>query len=347
MLFCSGTKGVKLNKTDLDSIQEIVRGIPAGDRRFLARGITLLESDLADHRQSAVQLLRSLLPRTGGSVRVGISGAPGVGKSTFIEAFGNHLISSGRSVAVLAVDPSSRQSGGSVLGDKTRMERLANHPQAFVRPSPAGRTLGGVARRTRESILLCEAAGFDVVLVETVGVGQSETAVSEMVDIFLLLISPGGGDELQGIKRGIAELADLVVVNKMDGEFQHAAERMASDYRAALSLLRSRRHYWQPEVITCSALEETGLKQVWAAISRYQGAVADAGGVASLRSIQAKDWLWDEINQRLLRAITDDASIASLVADFEEEVKAGRELPVVAAERVLSKFLGNNGKNIG
>ena len=331
----------------MDTIEEIVGGIHASDRRCLARGITLIESDLADHQQLAAQLLHSLLPHTGKSIRIGVSGAPGVGKSTFIEAFGNHLIARGHSVAVLAVDPSSRRSGGSILGDKTRMGRLAIHEQAFIRPSPAGRTLGGVARRTRETILLCEAAGFDVVIVETVGVGQSETAVSGMVDIFLLLISPGGGDELQGIKRGIVELADIVVVNKTDGEFLSAAERMAGDYSAALSLFRSLREYWRPEVINCSAVEEIGLEEIWAAITRYQAALAGVGGAVSLRAIQAQDWLWDEINQRLLQAVTDNANMASLVSNFEEEVKAGRELPVVAAERVLSRFLVNNGQNEG
>ena len=226
----------------------------AGDRRALARAITLVESTRADHRAAAEALLTQVLPHSGQAVRLGITGVPGGGKSTFIEAFGLFLISQGHRVAVLAVDPTSRRSKGSILGDKTRMEELSRAPEAFIRPSPAGRTLGGVARRTREAMLVCEAAGFDVVIVETVGVGQSETAVADMVDMFLLLLQPGSGDELQGFKRGIMELADLVVVNKADGELAPAAERAAAEYRGALQFLRPASKSWKPEVMKCSSL---------------------------------------------------------------------------------------------
>ena len=220
--------------------QELAEGIRSGDRRALAKGITLVESTRADHREAAARLLELIMPYTGNSIRLGISGVPGVGKSTFIESFGNHVISQGHRLAVLAVDPTSALSGGSILGDKTRMETLARHPDAYIRPSPAGQTLGGVTRRTRETLLLCEAAGFDVIIVETVGVGQSETAVAQMTDMFLLLLLPGGGDELQGIKRGIMELADLILVNKADGDQQAAANRTVADYRMAVHFLHPR-----------------------------------------------------------------------------------------------------------
>ena len=225
--------------------------IKAGDRRALAKAITLVESTRADHRQQAAALLETLMPDTGKSIRLGISGVPGVGKSTFIEAFGNYLIKQGHKVAVLAVDPTSAVTGGSILGDKTRMETLAFAENAFVRPSPAGKTLGGVTRRTRESLLLCEAAGFDVILVETVGVGQSETAVADMTDMFLLLLLPAGGDELQGIKRGIMELADLILVNKSDGDQTNTAKQTKGDYAAALHFMKSRFANWQPQVLAC------------------------------------------------------------------------------------------------
>src|SRR6476469_9811206 len=233
---------------------DLADAVRAGDRRALARAITLVESTRADHRADAVALLDAILPETGDAIRVGISGAPGAGKSTFIEALGTHLVDAGRRVAVLAVDPSSVRSGGSILGDKTRMEQLSRRPEAFIRPSPSSGTLGGVARRTREAMLVCEAASFDVVLVETVGVGQSEVAVAGMVDVFLLLLAPGAGDDLQGVKRGIVELADLVVVNKADGALADLARHTAADYANAVHLLRARTDGWAPRVLSCSAL---------------------------------------------------------------------------------------------
>ena len=234
-----------------DSNESLAAAIKACDRRALAKGITLVESTRSYHRQQAAELLETLMPATGNSIRIGISGVPGVGKSTFIEAFGNLLLERGHRVAVLAVDPTSAVTGGSILGDKTRMETLAFAKNAFVRPSPAGKTLGGVTRRTRESLLLCEAAGFDVILVETVGVGQSETAVADMTDMFVLLLLPAGGDELQGIKRGIMELADLVLVNKADGEQTNSANQTMADYRSALHFMKSRFASWQPQVLAC------------------------------------------------------------------------------------------------
>ncbi|HKY65292.1 MAG TPA: methylmalonyl Co-A mutase-associated GTPase MeaB, partial [Acidimicrobiales bacterium] len=251
--------------TDTD---DLARGLTTGDRRALARSITLVESARADRRAEAAALLDAVLPETGRAVRVGISGTPGAGKSTFIDELGSHLTAAGHRVAVLAVDPSSSRSGGSIMGDKTRMERLARDPAAFIRPSPSGGTLGGVARRTREAAFLCEAAGFDVVLVETVGVGQSETVVADMVDCFVLLAAPGGGDELQGIKRGIMELADVIVVNKADGDLLPAARRAVADHRHAVHLLRPKHPGWTVPVLAVSALHGTGIDEVWTEVER-------------------------------------------------------------------------------
>ena len=258
-----------------------------GDRRALARAITLIESTRRDHRAEASALLEELMPHTGGATRVGISGAPGVGKSTFIEALGNHVIDQGLKVAVLTVDPSSAISGGSILGDKTRMETLARRPEAFIRPSPSGKTLGGVTSRSRETLLLCEAAGFDVILVETVGVGQSETEVARMTDTFVLLVQPGAGDNLQGIKRGIMELADLVLVNQADDGREALAQQSAGEYSHALQLLRSRASGWKVEVATCSARDNVGIDDAWEAITRHRAALEASGELAALRAQQA------------------------------------------------------------
>ena len=262
-------------------MSELARQLVDGDRRALARAITLVESTRADHRDEAEALLSEVLPHTGNAIRIGISGAPGAGKSTFIEALGLHVVAEGHRVAVLAVDPSSTRSGGSILGDKTRMEQLTRSPDAFVRPSPTRGTLGGVARRTREALLLCEAAGFDTVLVETVGVGQSEVAVAAMVDMFLVLVAPAGGDELQGLKRGIMELADLVVVNKADGDLAAAAAATASDYASALHLLRPRTAEWFARVVTCSALDGSGVREVWAAVEEFRSRVRRRAAAAA------------------------------------------------------------------
>lgn len=305
----------------------------AGDRRALGKAITLVESARADHRVEAVDLLQTVLPHTGTGIRLGISGAPGVGKSTFIDAFGNHVIDDGHRLAVLAVDPSSSRSGGSILGDKTRMEELARRPEAFIRPSPAGRTLGGVARRTREAMLLCEAAGFGVVIVETVGVGQSETAVAEMVDLFCLLAAPGGGDDLQGIKRGVMELAELVVVTKADGDLLPAANRAAADLRHALHLMRPVHEAWTAQVLSTSSYEGTGLAEVWAAVQDHRSALDAAGALGPMRSEQLRRWLWSELREGLVDRFVADAG--ERLAAAEREVTAGRVLPTVAADDLL------------
>jgi LAO/AO transport system kinase len=261
----------------MDEGERLATALRGGDRRALARAITLAESTREDHRRSAETLLGRLLPGPTGTIRLGISGVPGVGKSTFIERFGLHAIEANHRVAVLAVDPSSKRGGGSILGDKTRMAELARNRAAFIRPSPAGLTLGGVARRTREAMLLCEAAGFDVIFIETVGVGQSETAVADLVDMFLLLLMPAGGDELQGVKRGIVELADLILVNKADGELLPAASRTVADYRSALRFLRPASAAWRTEVLAVSALEGTGIEAAWDMVLRHRAA-AEASG---------------------------------------------------------------------
>ena len=310
----------------------------AGDRRALARAITLVESTREDHRERADALLTGLLPHTGRSVRLGITGVPGVGKSTFIERFGLTLIERGHKVAVLAVDPSSKRTGGSILGDKTRMELLSRDPRAFIRPSPAGTTLGGVARRTREAMLLTEAAGHDVVIVETVGVGQSETAVADMVDMFVLLLLPAGGDDLQGIKKGVVELADLLVVNKADGELAPAASRSVADYQHALRLLHPATARWTPEVRTCSALEGRGIVEVWQTIERYRTAMGDAG-IAGRRATQARAWLWNELGETLLSALRRHPDVKRRLGALERDVERGQTTPSAAARALLKVFL--------
>jgi len=318
-------------------MSELARQVVEGDRRALARAITLVESTRADHRADAEALLAEVLPQVGGAVRVGISGAPGAGKSTFIEALGRHLVERDQRVAVLAVDPSSTRSGGSILGDKTRMEQLTRSPLAFVRPSPTGGTLGGVARRTREAMLLCEAAGSDVVLVETVGVGQSEVKVAAMVDLFLVLVAPGGGDELQGLKRGIMELADLVVVNKADGDLAAIAAHTAADYAAALHLVRPRLATWSPRVITCSALTGDGVSAVWGAVEEFW--IAVAADRPALRAAQSRDWMWSEVTDSLLDALAADAATATLLQRLERDVTAGTLTPTSAARTAVQAFL--------
>jgi LAO/AO transport system kinase len=324
------------------ALQALADRVLSGDRRALARAITLIESRRPDHVEQADRLLERLMPATGKAMRIGISGAPGAGKSTFIEAFGQHVLGQGRKLAVLAVDPSSRRSGGSILGDKTRMQRLARATDAFVRPSPAGDTAGGVARRTREAALACEAAGFDLILIETVGVGQSETAVADMVDGFVLLLAPGGGDELQGIKRGIVELADLVVVTKADGELSAAARTAAADYGAALHLLRPESAAWTPEVLTCSAHDGQGIDQVWEALLRHRQALEASGELAAKRARQAQSWLWEEVKAGLLEELRSDPASAALLAGYEEAVGSGQMLPTRAARELVARFRGRS-----
>jgi len=319
-------------------IEQIANGVLSGDRRSLARAITLVESSRFEDEQPGNELLEILTPKAGRSMRIGISGAPGVGKSTFIESFGNHIIDAGHKVAVLAVDPSSALSGGSILGDKTRMETLSRRLEAFIRPSPAGRTLGGVARHTRETMLIVEAAGFDVVIVETVGVGQSETAVAEMTDMFLLMLLPGGGDELQGIKRGIVELADLMIVNKADGDLADAAGRAAAEYRGALGLLHPRHPDWEVTIVTCSALENRGIDEVWKTIGRYRETMSRNGEIERSRSAQAIAWLWNEASEGLLEKLRGSPTIRADVAAAEQAVANGGTSPRVAARALVDAF---------
>lgn len=321
------------------AIQALAQAVRDGGRRALARAITLIESSRPDHRTQAETLLAALLPDSGRAVRIGISGVPGVGKSTFIEAFGLHLIGQGHRVAVLAVDPSSARSGGSILGDKTRMELLARAPEAFIRPSPAGRTLGGVARRTREAMLACEAAGHDVVLVETVGVGQSETAVADLVDLFLLLLPPAGGDELQGIKRGIVELADMIVVNKADGALRDAARHAVAEYRHALTLLRPAAEGWRVPVISCSALEGHGIDRVWQTIGIFQDKMRASGAWQRRRRGQAQAWMWREIEESLLTAFHGHDGVRARLPELERAVLSGILPPATAARTLLEIFL--------
>jgi len=317
----------------------LAAAVRAGDRRALARAITLAESTRPDHRAEAADLVDALLPDTGGAVRIGLTGAPGSGKSTLIEALGLEAVEDGRRVAVLAVDPSSSRSGGSILGDKTRMSDLGRHPAAFIRPSPSSGTLGGVARRTREAVLLCEAAGFDVVLVETVGVGQSEIAVADLVDLFLLVASPAGGDELQGIKRGIMELADLIVVNKADGDLAAAAARAAADLRHAVHLLRPKRPGWEVDVTTCSALTGAGMPELWRSLVERHARLLGAG-LGDLRAAQSTAWMWSEVTETLLEQLRLHPGVGEQVPALEQAVAAGEVAAGVAAQRLLAAFLG-------
>ena len=313
-----------------------------GNRRALARAITLVESSRKDHRSQAEDLLRQVMPKTGSSIRLGISGAPGVGKSTFIEAFGQHLITTGKKIAVLAVDPSSTITGGSILGDKTRMESLASNPDVFIRPSPSGRSLGGVARRTQETILLCEAAGYDFIIVETVGVGQSEVLVSQMTDVFLLLLLPAAGDELQGIKRGIMELADIIAVNKADGDLKSRANHASADVKRALNLLHPRLKNWSVPVIATSAINSLGMTEVYDSICVYLRALDDAGQLEFRRAQQRKDWLWREVYEHLLQALRSADDAEALIATIEASVLDGEIPASQGARKLVKKFLENS-----
>ncbi|MGB1737744.1 MAG: methylmalonyl Co-A mutase-associated GTPase MeaB [Pseudomonadales bacterium] len=308
--------------------------ILSGDRRALAKAITLVESARPQDRKASQDLLNELLPHTGNSIRIGITGVPGVGKSTFIESFGQTVIGDGKKVAVLAVDPSSPVAGGSILGDKTRMEQLSRETNAFIRPSPAGKALGGVALKTRESMLLCEAAGFDVVVVETVGVGQSEHQVGSMVDFFLILLLPGGGDELQGIKKGILELADAILINKADGESENLANKTRLHYQSALSLL-TQSGFWSPEVRACSALERSGIAEAWDMVRRFHDEALAAGHLASMRSEQNLQWMWQLTDQLLRQQITDHPTLTTRLSAIEAEVGAATLTPLSAAQRII------------
>jgi LAO/AO transport system kinase len=320
--------------------EKLIAALRRGDRRALARAITLAESTRPDHREKAERLVEALLPETGKAARIGISGPPGAGKSTFIERFGLEGIKLGRCVAVLAVDPASKRGGGAILGDKTRMSELARSPGTFIRPSSAGDRAGGVARRTREAILLCEAAGFDTVLVETVGVGQAETAVAEIVDMFVLILPPAAGDELQGIKRGVVELADLVLVNKADGELAAAAQRSAADYASAVRLLRPLLPEWEVPVYAVSALEGTGIRGVWNEVAHFRAALEQSGAWSRRRAEQARAALWSEIGDSLLHQFRAAPAVAPRLTEVEEQVMAGTRTPTAAAGALLAAFLG-------
>src|SRR5271154_5267195 len=315
-------------------IGRIVRDIRAGDRTMLSRAITLIESKRADHRRTAAALTQALLGATGKAVRVGITGAPGVGKSTTIDALGSMLTREGRKVAVLAVDPSSRRTGGSILADKTRMAQLANDANAFIRPSPASGTLGGVAAKTRETMLLCEAAGYDVVLVETVGVGQSEIAVADMTDFFLVLALPGAGDELQALKKGVIELADMIVVNKADGDNLIRAKLAASQYGAALHILSPRSPNWSPPVIVCSALHNDGIEALWSHVLYHRERLSASGGIAARRGEQQVKWMWTMLEERLFEPLRSDRALKAALPRIEADVAAGRLAPATAVEQI-------------
>jgi len=320
----------------------LAAGVRAGERRALAKAITLVESTRADDQREAQRLLEALLPHTGGAVRLGVSGVPGVGKSTFIEAFGLYLIGLKKRVAVLAVDPSSALSGGSILGDKTRMPRLAAAPEAFIRPSPSAGSFGGVTRRTREAILVCEAAGYDVVIVETVGVGQSEFAVASMVDFFLVLMLPGAGDELQGIKKGIIELADALAINKADGDNVRRAEQAGAQYRAALNLLRHGGSTWDPPVLTVSALEARGMDTIWSVVEQHRRIFGASGELARKRSEQQQAWFWSMIDDGLKRQFLARDDVARLLPEMESAVANASLTPTEAARRLLA-LVGSGG----
>lgn len=320
------------------TLDDYVDGITAGDRSVLGRALTLVESNRSDHIREAQELLSRLLPHTGEAYRIGITGVPGVGKSTFIEAFGKNLTDDHHRVAVLAIDPSSSVSGGSILGDKTRMPQLAADDRAFIRPSPSAGSLGGVARKTRESILVCEAAGYDVILVETVGVGQSESVAAELVDFFLVLMLAGAGDDLQGIKRGLLELADLLAINKADGENTAPAQSARAAYESALSLMRPPSPNWRPKVLTCSALENRGLGEIWSQIEEHRSVLGQTGELETRRRRQRVNWMWSMVRERLETALVENPEVKSILPDLEEQVLEGELTSTAGATAILEAF---------
>ncbi len=317
----------------------LAAGIRAGERAVLARAITLIESKRADHRLEAHRLVQELLPATGNAVRLGITGAPGVGKSSTIDALGTYLTGEGRKVAVLAVDPSSNRTGGSILGDKTRMPRLAGDPHAYIRPSPSSGTLGGVAAKTRETMLVCEAAGYDVIMVETVGIGQSETAVADMTDFFLVLMLPGAGDELQGLKKGIVELADMIAVNKADGDNVERAKLAAAEYRGALNILSPHSPTWSPPVVTYSALTGNGIPDLWTRVLEHKEKMTVSGELTSRRREQQVKWMWTMLEERLTARLRGDPAVRAKLKAAESAVAAGKLAPTLAVEQI-AQLLG-------
>lgn len=317
------------------AVRELAASVRSGDRAALARAITVVESTRSDHREQAQQLLMELISTAGSAMHVGITGVPGVGKSTAIEALGMYLVDGGHRVAVLAVDPSSTRTGGSILGDKTRMARLAVHPNAYIRPSPTSGTLGGVTKATRETIVLLEAAGFDVVLVETVGVGQSEVAVSNMVDTFVFLTLARTGDQLQGIKKGVLELADIVVVNKADGRHAIEAQAAARELSAAIRLIYPRETLWRPPVLTMSAIEGTGLTELWDTVLRHRAVLTEAGEFQVRRRAQQVDWTWAMVRDAVLDRVLTHPGVKAMRAEVERQVRDGELTPALAAQRIL------------
>lgn len=329
---------LKKKHRNILSVNEYVEGITAGNRMLLGRAITLIESTLPEHQELSQQIIEACLPHSGNSLRIGITGVPGVGKSTFIEALGKHLTSLHKKIAVLAIDPSSQLTKGSILGDKTRMEELAIDPDAFIRPSPSACTLGGVARKTRESIILCEAAGFNVIFVETVGVGQSETTVRSMVDLFLLLMLAGAGDELQGIKRGIMEMADILVINKADGDNIRKAEIAKTEYQNALHLFPPTTSGWIPKVTTCSSLTKTGISELWRFISEYQTHIVANGWFFHNRSEQAKCLMYEAIDEALKNNFYQNTIINTQLKDLENKVLSRQMTSYVAAQKIMEQY---------
>lgn len=326
---------------DFHDASYYIEGVLSKNRRILAKTITLIESSLPEHQQVARDIINQLLPKTGKAIRLGITGVPGVGKSTFIENLGMMLVEKGLCVAVLAVDPSSSRSGGSVMADKTRMERLSANQNAFIRPSPSGGTLGGVARKTREAMIICETAGFDVIIVETVGVGQSETTVASMVDFFLVLMLAGAGDELQGIKRGVLELADAVAINKADGDNIQKAENARKDYETALHLIGSRSSSWNPPVLTCSSFESASIQKLWETIAEHKKIMTSSGEIDLKRKRQAVDWLWFLVEEGLKERFFEHSEIKKKLKQIVFNVEKGKIAPTVAAQDLL--FLIDNG----
>jgi len=330
--------GARLSRPQAGETPEFLDEIRSGDRRALARAVTLIESTRPDHRAEAERLVEMLLPSTGGATRLGITGPPGAGKSTFIERFGLNGLKRGHKIAVLAVDPTSKRGGGAILGDKTRMAELSREPNVFIRPSPGAAASGGVARRTREAILLCEAAGFDTVIVETIGAGQSETTVAEMVDMFLLILPPAAGDELQGLKRGVIELADLVLINKADGELRDHANRSAADYAAALRLVPPSVRGWEVPVRAVSALTGAGVDAVWDDVARFRALLEGSGEWTRRRAAQSRAALLAEISDGLLAQFRAAPAVAARSADIEREVEEGRRTPAEGARELLRLF---------
>jgi LAO/AO transport system kinase len=342
----AGEAPAELSRQSFDALAlgELAKRIRAHDRAALARAITLVESSKREHRARAQALLQELLPDTGKAHRIGITGVPGVGKSTAIDQLGMNLIDAGHRVAVLAVDPTSRRTGGSILGDKTRMSRLSGSEQAFIRPSPTSGTLGGVARRTRETMLLVEAAGYDVVIVETVGVGQSETAVAEMVDFFLVLLLAGGGDDLQGIKKGIIEIADMIVINKADGDNIKRATRSAAEYQGALNLLTPVSPSWSPPVLTCSAIDNRGLDVLWEKVEEHKRIMESTGAFLARRQTQAVTWMHDMLADRLMDEVRGRPEIVARLGQLEAEVRLGRLTPAMAVETIMALLRERTGE---